>query len=144
MVTIFQSELIRNKINSEKIKVKIMRAMDLLDIRGSELSIALDEDKTLKELNNKYLSIDESTDVLSFYSGIENPETGNKFLGDIIISNEKVISQAKNNNHPYEKEFLILVIHGLLHLLGYDHEDPDDTDKMFTKQNELISELVEN
>jgi len=117
---------------------KSQKALNLLIIPKNELTIVLESSKKLKELNYFYLGIDEITDVLSFNSGETNPETGNIYLGDIVISFEKAVDQAKDKSHPIEFEILTLIVHGILHLIGYDHLTEPDTTIMFEKQEEIL------
>ena len=84
---------------------------------------------------------DEIPDVLSFSSGEINPETGNIYLGDIVISLEKANYQAHVNNHSIELEILTLVVHGLLHLLNYDHSIESDAKTMFDKQDRILKDI---
>lgn len=93
----------------------------------AEVEVTLVNDETIKEINAKFRNIDASTDVLSFPLGEngvydENPETGAKMLGDIVISVEHAISQADLYGHGIEREIAFLTVHSMLHLLGYDHE----------------------
>ena len=96
-------------------------------IDPAEVSVTLVNDETIREMNNKFRNIDASTDVLSFPLGEngvydENPETGAKMLGDIVISVEHALSQADLYGHGIEREVAFLTVHSMLHLLGYDHE----------------------
>lgn len=100
------------------------------------------DDKFIKSLNNKYRGIDKPTDVLSFSlkeGAVKSPEVENdKLLGDIIISVETAQRQADTLNHSIEKELTVLLIHGLLHLTGYDHEK----DKDYKTMREIESEIL--
>ena len=103
--------------------------------------IIINEDK-IHEINKKYRGIDRPTDVISF--ALEDDKTvmspsDVRILGDIYICIEKVYSQAKEYNHSFEREFSFLAIHGLLHLLGYDHMNEKDEKIMFSKQEEVLS-----
>ncbi len=93
-------------------------------------------------MNNKYRGIDKPTDVLSFSlqeGALKYPEVeSDKLLGDIIISVETAQRQADNLNHSIEKELTILLIHGLLHLTGYDHEEDKDYKIMREKESEML------
>ena len=100
------------------------------------------DDKFIRSLNNKYRGIDKPTDVLSFSlqeGAIKSPEVeSNKLLGDIIISAETAQRQADNLNHSLEKELTVLLIHGLLHLTGHDHEKGKDYKIMREKESEML------
>lgn len=107
----------------------------------TEISLLFTDDKFIRSLNHQYRGIDKSTDVLSF-SLREGPvkalESGiDKLLGDIIVSVETAQRQADNLNHSLEKELILLLIHGLLHLTGYDHEKEKDYKIMREKEGEI-------
>ncbi|MGN0493502.1 MAG: rRNA maturation RNase YbeY [Acutalibacteraceae bacterium] len=94
---------------------------------SAEVNVTLVNDEMIKEMNSKFRNIDASTDVLSLPLGEngkfdENPETGAKMLGDIVISVEHALSQAELYGHGIEREVAFLTVHSMLHLLGYDHE----------------------
>lgn len=116
----------------------------------SEINIMLVDDNEIREINKEQRNIDKETDVLSFpmtdiFKGHlesdefdRNPETGNLMLGDIIISMPKVVSQAKEYGHSFERELMFLLVHGVFHLLGYDHQEKVDEDEMIAKQEEVL------
>ena len=109
-------------------------------------------------MNMEYREVDRPTDVLSFpqveyespadFSWAEehemdcfDPDTGELFLGDIVISLDKVKEQAEKYNHSVRREFAFLVTHSMLHLLGYDHMEPEEEKVMFARQEEILKEL---
>ena len=108
----------------------------------TEISVLFTDDKFIRSLNNKYRGIDKSTDVLSFSlweGSVKTPEAeSDKLLGDIIISVETAQRQADNLNHSREKELTVLLIHGLLHLTGYAHEEDKDYKIMREKESEIL------
>ncbi len=119
-----------------------------------EVFILITDNNEIKEINKAHREIDKETDVLSFpmldfiEGNIEeindsdiNPETGNIMLGDIIISIEKVLSQAKEYNHSFERELIFLITHGMYHLLGYDHQDEEQEKEMIAKQELVLQEM---
>lgn len=103
-----------------------------------ELSLILVDINGIHNINKEYRGIDRPTDVISFC--LEDEED-DKYLGDIFVCIEKVYEQSKEYNHSNEREFAFLVVHGILHLLGYDHMNKEDEEKMFTKQEELLKKL---
>jgi probable rRNA maturation factor len=107
----------------------------------ADLSIVLTDDARLHELNRAYLGIDETTDVLSFPSNEEDPQTGVRYLGDILISIPQAERQAREAGHPLESEIQLLVVHGVLHLLGYDHAEPGEKSKMWRAQADILKSL---
>jgi len=107
----------------------------------SELSIVLTNDARLQELNRDYLGIDAPTDVLSFPASETDPETGARYIGDILISMPRAQSQADAAGHPVESEVQLLVVHGVLHLLGHDHGEPEEKARMWKAQTEILESL---
>ena len=105
------------------------------------ISLVLSGDAQLQELNRQYLGIDASTDVLSFPSGEIDPETQQYYLGDVLISYPRAVSQAEASGHPLEAELQLLVVHGVLHLCGHDHSEPDEKAKMWQLQAEILRQL---
>src|SRR5919198_127215 len=91
-----------------------------------DLSIVLTDNTRLHELNLNYLGIDSPTDVLSFPASETDPETGARYIGDILIAIPRAQEQADAAGHPLESEVQLLVVHGVLHLLGYDHAEADE------------------
>lgn len=106
-----------------------------------DLSIVLTDNAHLHELNLNYLGVDSPTDVLSFPSAETDPETGARYIGDILISIPRAQSQAEAAGHSLESEVQLLVVHGVLHLLGHDHAEPDDKTRMWQAQTEILETL---
>ncbi len=107
----------------------------------TELTIAVEDDDYLQSLNLQFLGIDAPTDVLSFPAGEVDPESGNLYLGDIILSLPRATLQAQSANHPLENEMQLLIIHGILHLLGYDHTTLETKAEMWALQAGLLEQL---
>jgi probable rRNA maturation factor len=106
-----------------------------------DLSIVLADDKRLHELNRDYLEVDAPTDVLSFPASETDPETGARYIGDIIISVPYAARSAEKAGHPVESELQLLVVHGVLHLLGHDHAEPKEKARMWKAQAEILELL---
>ncbi len=106
-----------------------------------DLSIVLTDNEHLHELNLNYLGVDSPTDVLSFPASETDPETGARYIGDILISIPRAQSQAEAAGHPLESEVQLLVVHGVLHLLGHDHAEPDEKERMWKAQAEILKSL---
>ncbi len=104
-----------------------------------EVSLSFVNNKEIKELNMKYRGKDYSTDVLSFPLNEEVEDL--IILGDIIVSIDKVIQQSEEFNHSFERELTYLIIHGMFHLLGYDHLKEEDKKIMRDKEKKIIKEL---
>jgi probable rRNA maturation factor len=97
-----------------------------------EVAIALVTDAHIRKLNRQYRGKDYATDVLSFSPdrGSRTPDPGPRFIGDIVIATGVAKRQAREAGHSYQAELRVLALHGFLHLLGYDHDDPDDHGRM--------------
>jgi probable rRNA maturation factor len=107
-----------------------------------EVSLTLTDNAELQLLNKKYRGVDAPTDVLSFPM-LEEGEEKNSYvlLGDVVISVEKAIEQAKEYGHSLQRELAYLTVHGILHLLGYDHLEEKDKSKMRSREEEILSLL---
>ncbi len=110
------------------------------------ISVTIVDNDFIHRLNNDYRNIDRPTDVISFafLDGTNQKETlshqiGDVVLGEMYISFEKAEEQAKEYGHSIEREMNFLFVHGLLHLLGYDHIKPDDEKIMFPLQEEILN-----
>ncbi|HEY9153396.1 MAG TPA: rRNA maturation RNase YbeY [Anaerolineales bacterium] len=106
-----------------------------------DITVVLTDDTQLHELNREYLGVDAPTDVLSFPASETDPETGARYLGDILISIPRAGAQAKAASHPLESEIQLLVVHGVLHLLGHDHASAKEKAKMWKAQAEILQSL---
>ncbi len=108
-----------------------------------DLTIVIEDDARLQELNQAYLEIDAPTDVLSFPSGggEVDPESGHPYLGDVIISYPRALEQSQAAGHTVGDELQLLVVHGVLHLLGYDHAEPEEKEAMWRVQADILAAL---
>jgi probable rRNA maturation factor len=108
----------------------------------SELSILLTGDEVLRELNRTYRGIDLPTDVLSFAQGdgtqLARPDGTPAHLGDVVVSVETARRQAKEYGQSLDDEARHLLVHGVLHLLGYDHETPEDAARMKSREEAFL------
>lgn len=116
------------------------------NIDNCEFNVILVTNEKIKEINKQYRNIDNVTDVISF--ALEDNKDFNfddyKVLGDIYISLDKAKEQAKDYGHNLKREINFLAVHGLLHLLGYDHNTKEDEKIMFEKQEEILNEFKIN
>jgi len=106
-----------------------------------ELTIVLTDDAQLHELNRDYLGMDAPTDVLSFPADETDPETGSRYLGDILISVPYAARQSQQAGNSLEAEIQLLTVHGVLHLLGHDHAEPGEKSRMWQAQSEILGQL---
>lgn len=123
----------------------------------AEVNLLLTMNDEIQEMNQNFRNIDRPTDVLSFpmidyeeagnFDFLEDvmdafhPESGELMLGDIVISKEKVISQAEEYGHSIEREYAFLIAHSMLHLFGYDHMEDNERIEMEQKQKEILEIL---
>jgi probable rRNA maturation factor len=121
---------------------KVLRRED----RPGEVTIVVTDEQGIRELNRDFLGHDEVTDVLAFATQEEvgpfvpAPEAG-KYLGDVIVCYPRAMEQATEQGHPPEKELALLVVHGVLHLLGYDHATEQEQAVMWALQDEILGQL---
>ena len=115
-----------------------------------EVSLVFTDSKIVQQLNRDYRGVDEPTDVLAFYM-LSQKETDDSFalppdgvtrLGEVVISYPQVVIQAKEQGHSTEKELALLIIHGILHLLSYDHEGTAEASKMGRRERELLERYL--
>jgi probable rRNA maturation factor len=129
----FSEELLRRAVSAA-----LLHQSETLD---SELTIVLTGDTRLHELNRDYLDVDAPTDVLSFPASEMDPETGARYIGDILISMPRARAQADAAGYPLESEVQLLVVHGVLHLLGHDHAQAREKARMWQAQAEILERL---
>ena len=111
-----------------------------------EISLVFTDSEMVQRLNRDYRDVDETTDVLAFYMLTQKqandsfvlPPDGVARLGEVIISCPQAVKQAEEQGHSVEKELALLIIHGILHLLGYDHEKPEEERRMRDREEELL------
>jgi len=136
---------IRPEINPEIESVVRKSAEKTLALEKSEnceVSILLTDDSEIHELNSLYRQVDAPTDVLAFAMREgEDGDANSDILGDVVISIPTAERQAKEYGHSLEAELSLLVAHGVLHLIGYDHAERDEADIMQEKQKEIVYSL---
>lgn len=142
MIDIIVSEEFEGQVDAAMLE----KAAQLALLRESapdpaDLAIAIENDEQLRQLNLQFLNVDSPTDVLSFPANEQDPETGRLYLGDIIISLERARAQSVVAGHPLESELQLLVVHGVLHLLGHDHYEPEEKARMWAAQAEILNQL---
>ena len=139
----------------DKAKSSIKKAINLEGIEDAEFCIAFTDDEGIRKLNKEYRDIDRPTDVLSFPANMllkpiseytddeileleKNPQTGAVSLGDIAISLDTASRQAEEYSNTLEEEIAFLAVHGILHLMGYDHMEEADEMKMRQRQRQAL------
>ena len=136
------SKDVQNAFDQELLRVAAEKTIDAVNpSREVSLTIALDNDETLRELNRQFRDIDATTDVLSFSSNEIDPDSGELYLGDVVISYPRAVQQAEDVGHSVNAELQLLVVHGVLHLFGYDHINEDDKKVMWSIQDAVLAQL---
>jgi len=116
-----------------------------------EISLLITGQERIQELNREYRGLDKPTDVLSFAMSEQKeeeepvafigPPDGLIHLGEVIISYPQAVIQARERGHSIQKELAILIVHGVLHILGYDHEKPEMEPAMISREKAILSDI---
>lgn len=150
-VDIAVEEEFRGLVDRDRVRKIARKVLDEEGITPSyEVSLVFTDSETVQKLNRDFRGVDEATDVLAFYMLPQNesepsfvlPPDGITHLGEVIISYPQAVEQAREQGHPVEQELGLLIIHGILHLLGYDHERPEDEAKMRAREKELLDKIA--
>lgn len=143
-----------NQLVEEKTKEMLLNLLEFaakfenIDLDNTEMSLSFVDKNEIQEINRDYRGKDVPTDVISFALNDETDEIEIlgleeeiNTLGDVIICVEIAKEQAQEYNHSFDREIGFLAVHGLLHLLGYDHMEEDDEKIMFSKQEEILEQF---
>ena len=150
----------RNKQNLTYICLENKKIIGIITLtQGKHLSLLFVDNEEIREINNETRNIDRATDVLSFpmldfedkkvfnemylnYDFDETFKDGDELiLGDMVLSLERALEQSEEYGHSYEREVSYLVVHSILHLLGYDHMEEDDKKRMRKREEEILNKL---
>jgi probable rRNA maturation factor len=111
-----------------------------------QMTLVITDDEGIRALNRDFLGLDSPTDVLAFGAQedagafVTSPEMGG-YLGDVIVAHSRAVAQAREYGHPVGKELDTLIVHGVLHLLGYDHADDEEKAIMWARQDQILRGL---
>lgn len=125
----------------QELKTLLNFVLEKEKLENVEFNVILVDNETIHEINKTYRGIDRPTDVISF--ALEDTKTITlpvRLLGDIYISIPKAREQSEDYGHSFKREISFLAVHGLLHLLGYDHMEEKDEQVMFKKQEDILTE----
>lgn len=125
-------------IDRDFIEYSLHTVLSKLGKENSEITLKFTDNPEIRYLNQTYRGESIATDVLSFNQDFFNPENSRYYLGDIVISVDMASQQAHQRNHSVTEECVFLVIHGVLHLMGYDHAERKEKQEMWSKQEELF------
>ena len=129
-----------NGDNCGAIEKAIEEVIKAEELEGDfEVSVSFVTNEEIKELNKEFRNVDSETDVLSF--PMDDEFEGVVLLGDIVLSTQRIIEQAKDFGHSLEREMAYLTVHSMLHLLGYDHMNDDEKSEMRSREKEIMKKL---
>ena len=139
-------ELVFPENIGENIRAAVEKVGELYGLEDSEVSVTLTDNAYIHALNKQYRGIDRPTDVLSFaLNESEEPETiggeSKNVMGDIVISVERAKEQAEEYGHSLRRETAFLAVHGMLHLMGYDHMEEEERAEMEREQRFVMERL---
>jgi probable rRNA maturation factor len=132
----------QRNVREEDLIRSIQAALTSLEIDDQPaLSVLLTGDQQIREFNSRYRGVDKATDVLAFPTDFEDPDLETRYLGDLIISVPRARQGARDRGHQLGEELQLLVIHGVLHLAGYDHQTQEGKEAMWSLQEQILSRL---
>ena len=119
-------------------------------VDNAEMELVITSSEKVRDLNRDYRGLDEPTDVLAFAATEQavgappfvGPPGETRHLGEVIIAYPEAIGQAAEHHHPVEQEMALLIIHGILHLLGYDHDEPKAESRMRGREKEILAAVL--
>lgn len=127
----------------ERILERVMQTISKNKVLNGKLTGGLIEltfvsDSEIKQLNHEYRRIDQPTDVISLSYFDRDPYPGTDLVGEVFISYDSALRQAKERGHSLEEEMEFLFVHGVLHIFGFDHQNKTEKDEMFALQDEIM------
>ncbi len=140
-ITIQVAPGVRGEVDEEDLRRVVAEVLSQEGVEEeTELSLMITDDETIRQLNHQFRGVDAPTDVLAFGAGAEGPfvsaPESTPYLGDVVISYQRALAQAEELGHPVSEELKLLVAHGVLHLLGYDHQEEAAARKMREREEQ--------
>ena len=140
---LISKDIYDRKITKKFVKQIVQKILKELQLDNVEISITLTDNETIRRINKQWRKKDKPTDVLSFPIDEKPPGYKYKILGDVVISLPFAKKQAEEIGISYEEEVIRLLTHGILHLLGYDHEVcPAEAKRMFDLQDKILDKIT--
>jgi probable rRNA maturation factor len=138
-----QSEVVVPEQVIDLLKSAVISTLQQEAVPTAALTVLLTDDRHMKQLNHDYRGLNSSTDVLSFPAGNARVDFSEQtpYLGDVAISVPTANKQSQSSGHPLAAELQLLTVHGVLHLLGFDHLSTEDKARMWSRQNEILLSL---
>jgi len=142
VISIIVPEQFRLQISDQNLLASVEKTMLVDGVSDSpSLSLIITDDEEMKKLNQTYRGINKTTDVLSFGGDFTDPDLDSRYLGDVIISFPQAEEQALRRGHDVDAELQLLAAHGVLHLLGYDHDTQSAKEVMWQVQTQILEIL---
>lgn len=142
MIDIQIDEVFQANVESEPLKLAAKTTLQRHPkYSQTDLTIVVGGSDRIQTLNREFMKVDAPTDVLSFPADFNDPESGRLYLGDIMIAFPQAQSQAEATGHLVMEELQLLVVHGVLHLIGYDHATEEQKTAMWQMQAEVLDSL---
>jgi probable rRNA maturation factor len=129
------------KPHAQALRQAAASALSACGLEDHSLTLVLTDGESIRQLNRRFAGEDGATDVLSFPDGSRDPDSGKVYLGDVLIAVSIAERQARRAGHNLGDELILLAVHGILHLAGYDHARPKDRAKMWQMQDAILSGL---
>lgn len=142
MIDFFMPASYKAMIHQDRLEhIAITTVNQASNHKNASFSLRITTNQAIRAYNRDYRGVNEATDVLSFPIGFDDPETGQYYLGDIIISLQTARKQARQANVDVHHEIEMLMVHGILHLCGFDHVDQKTLKAMSQMQDQILSEV---
>ncbi len=142
MIVVVVQDPFQEKISEQVLCIAAEAALQISGVSDSpSLSIRITDDAEMQDLNLRFRGIDKTTDVLSFGDDFTDPDLESRYLGDVVISYPQAKNQANNLGHTAAEELQLLIIHGVLHLLGYDHGTETEKKRMWSLQGKVLKKI---
>jgi probable rRNA maturation factor len=138
----YRNDVRRSGVNGRALVATAKRLLAALGERGSAVSLSLVGDDAIRSLNRDYRGRDRATDVLSFALDVSPPQPVERLLGDVVISVDTARKQAAQYDAPLQREIYRLLIHGLLHLMGHDHDAVAERRAMQREERRLADAIA--
>ena len=126
-------------VDEERLRAAVRAVLEDAGRTSAEISVAVVDDPTIHHLNRKYLDHDYATDVLSFLLDDDQDH----LAGDVVVSGDTALAAAESFAWPASDELLLYVVHGTLHLLGYDDHEDAERERMHARQEEILEQYLE-
>lgn len=143
-MTEYQCEVETDQDTQAVVEKTVDHILQKFDLENAEVEVLITDDRRIQDMNRQFRQIDRPTDVLSF-PGVEGerikPKAIGQYLGSLAISYPRAVSQAEEYGHGVTREIAFLTTHGMLHLLGYDHMEPEEEAEMLAQANAILNEL---